>query len=581
MPLAPLNDFESDSLVLENRYLSAFEGSLTAGYFSFIENCSNSITSNKSLYSFEDIKKITYIFKFLKDQWLLTDKDIRALKKTVLERLFLLFLTKKKIKNKKQIIDNLVYQIGEKWCFCEEDFPYLDDEEKNDLKKTISISPSNETDSMFADLKFVKRIPSNDILQIFPDFFKKIEKTYADFNRKIDCYKNEDQALIKSIFISIIENKLQEDYPGYTKFLTYQFFLSEIDIINNETFDIRNSDSDMKVVFRDLSSCYVSNKIYIKNSSDRHQSLPDWALWFFKAGQRTALLPENNTEIVIGFSLPSRSYAALFFLLGYETESAIRRMGFDGSNNEYFHSITGMEQSTPLLIWDNDRWKRCFSKGIMEFEGQKMFSVSVPGTENRRHDRIIPEAHIHLFREAVHPERKVGDHQVGYAMRGFDFFRNYYCKNEKKLLKYLIESKDRFTIVGNKTTLKNEIDNLPVYLNLAEDWLEGSIQDIIRLDNYLFSEYDLSKGTVLSSDSLEDSNHQSGLVVFDGSMPFLKHFDDIECDKKIVFLDRCDHQFSTARNVFIDQHYSDRENDEEMILLKTVPETIEMIMFEV
>ena len=104
---APIFCAGMDCLGLNERDISALENCLSDGYNFFIEKCSNSIAKNKSNYSSEDIKIFLYIFKFLNDQWSVTNRDIRTLKKNVLQALFLLLLSKKSIEDKNLLINQL------------------------------------------------------------------------------------------------------------------------------------------------------------------------------------------------------------------------------------------------------------------------------------------------------------------------------------------------------------------------------------------------------------------------------------------------------------------------------------------
>ncbi|WP_139169052.1 hypothetical protein [Desulfobacula phenolica] len=565
--------------------MPAFEKCLSNGHKEFIQQCSFSLAENKPNYPVNVINNFLYVFKFLNDQWHVTDKPIRTLKKVVLKALFLILISRKPVNNKTDIIEKTAKMIEKTWIFCLSDFPFL---ERNEEKEIISLLPppvQKSIESEFANLNFKEKISSNSFLQIYPGFVENLKRQYDVFRNNTGKYKFQDDLLLKVIFIGLIERGISEKYPGATVLLPFSCLLKEITKINSNILEQSSPPPVSRRVFFNVSKgCYISEKLFIKKISEGYKPLPGWAIWLFKAGEKLAAAGRKKKNIVLGLSLPTRAYAALFFLLGYETRNALQGMKNNNNDSKYFHNITRMEKNTPLLIWEKERWKRCYAKGVKTVQGQEMFSVSVPGTDNTRHDMYIPKGQIFRLREAVDPEREVGDHQLGYSMRGFDFFRNYYGQKDENLLKHLISCQSRFTVVGNKTLLKNEGDRLAISIKMIrkskKNWLAGSLLDIVRFEPFLLSEFDLSRGTVLSPEAVNEYNAHPNLLVFDGSLSFLNHYDDLEADMKVIFLDRSEPHFSEACRVMLEQNYSDRENDDDMLLYDTLPETIEAVIFE-
>jgi hypothetical protein len=139
-------------------------------------------------------------------------------------------------------------------------------------------------------------------------------------------------------------------------------------------------------------------------------------------------------------------------------------------------------------------------------------------------------------------------------------------------------------LVGSKTALKNEGEGLPVFMKILEkrkeEWLTGSLLDILRINPLILSEFDLSRGTLLNHETVESYNDCLYLIVFDGSLSFLNHYDDLDSDMKVVIFDRNEPRFSDASRIMLDQYYADRENEEDMLLCEKLPESVEVIMFE-
>lgn len=102
----------------------------------------------------------------------------------------------------------------------------------------------------------------------------------------------------------------------------------------------------------------------------------------------------------------------------------------------------------------------------------------------------------------------------------------------------------------------------------------------MRIDSFLSSELDLARGTFLSHETAGEYRNCPALIVFDGSLPFLNHYDDLDADIKVVIFDRSEPRFLDASRIMLDLLYSDRENEEDMLFFEKLPESVETIMFE-
>lgn len=567
--------------------MSIFEKKISEGINQFIEECSFSLIENYSNYSQKIMIPLLYMFKFLSDKWPDTGRSVRTLKKDILELLVLLLLSDKQSKDITSILEKTAIKLEKSWTFKLSDFPFLTESQEREILDLIYLSDKIESiEHEFSILDFRKVISKNKFLKADPEFIDKLNEQYDISRKNFGKYEPQDEFFLKNLFTSVVKEELAERYPGSMILLPLRCLLKEIEAINIRVSDPCSESPEMPelISFSVPNDCYIYKKLFIKNSVGQYSSVPDWAAWLFHAGEKMATIRQQKKNIVLGLSLPTRAYAALFFLLGYETWNARQYFLNGHDESEYFNTIIQKKKNTPLLIWEKERWKRCFSSGIKIVNNQKMFVANVPGTDNKKHDIFIPKGQIFRIREAVDPEREVGEHQLGFSMRGFGFLRRYYEKNESSILNYLISNKPGFALVGNKTLLKNEGERLAVSMKIMEKrkekWLSGSLLDILRIDPFLLSEFDLARGTILSHESVNEYNVHPGLIVFDGSSSFLNHFDDLDADIKVVIFDRSESRFLEAARVMLDQHYSDRENEEDMLFCDKLPETVEALMFE-
>ena len=566
--------------------MSDFENCLSQGLHRFIEKCSFSMIENRSAYSQEIIILFLYTFKFLNDNWTDTTKPVRILKKNILEMLYLLLICQKQIKDKTSVLKKTGDEIEENWSLKLADFPFIEAEEEREIVKQISPGDIELIEYEFSVLNFGKELSKNKFLKIDPAFVEKIERQFDISKKNINRCTSQDELSLKTLFTGVVKNQLGETYPGSTILLPLNILLKKIEKINSGIPGQLQQphESTEPVSFNVPDSCSFPENFFIKNLSREYRPVPDWAKWLFHAGEKMAAIHKEKKNIVLGLSLPTRAYAALFFLLGFETWNAIQSFKTEKNASEYFDKLIQVEKNTPLLIWDNQRWKRCFAIGIETVNNQKMFSVNVPGTDNKGHIRSVTRDGIFRVRKAVDPEREVGIRQLGYSMRGFEFLQGYYGQNEEDILNYLISNKSRFALVGNKTVLKNENDVLPIFMKIwekrKEKEISGSLLDILRIDSFLLSELDLARGTFLSHETAGEYEDCPALIVFDGSLPFLNHYDDLHADMKVVIFDRSEPRFLDASRIMLDMLYSDRENEEDMLLFEKLPESVETIMFE-
>ncbi len=566
--------------------MSAFERFLSEGLYHFIEKCSLSLIENKPNYPDDIIVSFLYTFKFLNDKWPDTSKSVRTLKKNTLEMLYRLLICQNQTQEETNVLKRITDEIEAYWSLKLSDFPFIRAHEEREIVNQIIPDDIESVEHEFSGLNFGREISSNKFLSFDPAFISKFEHQFDISKKNFGRFEPQDQLMLKILFIGIIKNKLAEIYPGITLLLPLNCLLKEIKRINRSVIDQtpQSSETTEPVSFKLQDSCSIPENLFIKNSSGKYRTVPDWARWLFHAGETLAAIRQEKKNIVLGLSLPTRAYAALFLLIGFETWNARQNFKMEKKECEYFKSLIQLEENTPLLIWDNGKWKRCFAKGGETVNNQKMFTVNVLGTNKKGHTRSVPKEGIFRIREALDPKREVGEHQLGYSMRGFDFLRRYYDKNDEDILNYLISNESQFALVGSKAALKNEGEGLPIFLKILEKrkekWISGSLLDILRINPFLMSEFDLARGTVLSHDTVESYNGGPGLIVFDGSLPFLNHYDDLDADMKVVIFDRSEPRFSEASRIMLDQYYADRENEDDMLLCEKLPESVEAIMFE-
>lgn len=322
-------------------------------------------------------------------------------------------------------------------------------------------------------------------------------------------------------------------------------------------------------------------KLFTKvENQENYTIIPQWAESFIQIGKKVAVMQDlGYCNIVIGFSVPTRIYAMLFFLLGYESWHSKKEFMNFKHNDSYFQNISECEKDEALLFLENGRWKRCWFRGIETIDDNKFVKVDVPGAARARHIRYVSMPKILTLRKAVDPERKVAANQTGFGMMGFNTLVQYYNREEHEILQFLIEAKPSYVLFGNKTKIKKEIKQVDLFFISDNGHMSIPIQHILRFKNFM-SGFDFSRGNILSSKEYGESDvdiSKSPIVIYDNSLAYLDRVETFQNKTEIIFLDRTETQFSNACSELMTRYY-DRKDDVQ--LLKKKHTIFEVIAFK-
>jgi len=476
-----LNDKDFEVLLISKKDFTRFESVILNGYLDFIKNCTIALNQYAEKFADNDLIALLYLLKYIFNSWALSDKETRTKKTICLRVLFLTLMTEKCLDDWQIILQKTIDLINQSWRIKLKDFPFLLQEEKEKISSEVSI--------IISEKKFLKNLPaikfddhlnSNSYPFILSETANKINDLYSKFYHVPKELKNNAEWLYATaIFSGILEGKLTLNLQGALSCLPLAYLCEEVEkalnsIIPPITLQNKSSLSSFKI----SDSCYPKKKLFLKDAAGELQPLPFWAAWFCDAGAKVASISQKAKNLVVGFSLPTRAYASLFFLLGYETWTAKQANNEPASYREYFDIIALCEKDCPLLILENERWKRCFFEGTEYLNSDRLLRVKVQGTENKKHWRGIPENQIFKVRFAVDPARNVGNRQVGFSMKDLYFLMAYYEMSDQEVLKYLVTGNSSYAIVGAKSTIEIEIQNIKLFVGATE----GSFQDILRFN---------------------------------------------------------------------------------------------------
>lgn len=573
-------DLNSLDNILTECGVFAFENSITGGLDRFITSCSEAIQQKWNERSIEENQYLLYLMKFLHCNWSNHAKGPRSRTKLCLNILFIFLLAEKSRVEWKPLLKQSVNEIALNWSISQDKYPFLSDEEINTIKTRVDFISNNvNLQIIFSSLHFEK-IFSNPEWHYIPkticyEFILLFKSVYdhPELNE-------EPVRRLKAFFVAISEEIFVKDFLAILKILLLDYCITEIKKLMPQSFGYLKANCMVDFLTENLPNSVYLKRLFVKNNKENTADLkpiPVWAEWFFLAGQKTAMVSPHCNKSVIAFSLPTRSYAVLFFHLGYETWIAENRMLNHTEINRYFDFISECKLNEALLIWDNMRWKRCWFQGIETIAGSQCVKVDVPGAEERQHINYIPKERIAKLRKAVDPNREIAANQIGFEMSGFDSIKEYYNQKEDVILNFLTCQEKQSVVVGNLLTLKREIDQEKLFLYSKGKYFEISFQDIIRFKNFM-TKFDLSRGLILSARNSDNCVVGScHTIIYDGALAYINRKGTIQKNLEILFLDRSEPQFSNARDELMSRYYDREEN---ITLFEKYPPSVEMVAFK-
>ena len=567
-----------DDVIAEFGY-SKYENAIASGVNDFINSCSESICKEGNSLSDHYIHSLLYLLKYLHKFWPDLDKEVRLNKQLCLKTLFVILLTGKQISECRYLLEQSVSQIANCWEVTPDEYPFLAKEEEGTvLSEVQAISERANVHAEFSSLNF-ERTDEKTIFNYCPDrIYDELIEIYEKFCCNCGLEKN-DERFPKAIFIAVRKQFIFNALPGILNILPLQLCIVEARRLLFQNPEDRETKCMNSLRLESNFIFTAGHRLLIKRkTTERYDSIPAWARWFFLAGQKIAAGSTLCRNLIIGLSLPTRSYAVQFFLLGYETWKVKKIMADQNENSSYFNHLAECEENEALLIWENGHWLRCWFKGVGTIEEEKYIKVEVSGSERRQHLNLVVETNIAKLRKAVDSEREVAVNQTGFGMSGLDSLISYYNKTENDILKFLIKNESSYAVVGSKSTIKNELEKEKLYLYQAGEYIEFSLQHILRFEN-LMTDYDLPRGKILNSRPTNDDSSFNNypVVIYDGSLAYLNRQGDIQSNVEIVLLDRTEPQFSSARNELMVRYY---DRSVAVDLFDDVPVSIELIAFK-
>ncbi len=412
--------------------VSRYENLIMCGFDSFVHRCSEEILKQQDFLSSSDLHNLIYLLKYLHQNWLDSTKKSRKNKQICLKVLFVVLMSGKHILKRKQLLEKSANKIHQHWEISPNDYPFLTHEETDRILSFIKRKVRSGNSDAEREYITSDRTDKNHIFYYIPDsiydYFRATDKIVRHFPES--CGNKGDLEYVRAILDTINEPDITKEFPAILKTLPLQIFLTTLQKILTPRQECKNIDFVSCNSAENHTSLLYEKKLFLKEQySENYQPVPEWAEWFFQAGQDVALsVGTSSDNLIIGFSLPTRCYAALFFLLGYETWRSNYEMQTHIENKIYFDKLATCDQDEALLILENNHWKRCWFKGTEIIGGEKCIKVEVPGALKKQYIDYVLKSNIAKLRKAVDPGREIAANQIGFKMSGMESLVSYYKK---------------------------------------------------------------------------------------------------------------------------------------------------------
>jgi hypothetical protein len=308
--------------------------------------------------------------------------------------------------------------------------------------------------------------------------------------------------------------------------------------------------------------------------------LPDWSRFLVSLGSSAAAIGRNSPRLVIGVALPTRSYAAMFTLLGVAAVQIGKSREFDAEY--HFRKIQNLPKGTPVAVYNpsHTRKQRGLLDGYEEIGGVPTIFVRTSGAKkhNQRHGLTLPLIHrVELLAPEDHSEQRPFGTQHVTSSEGLLRF----MLPETNVQRYITQTQLNTILIGRVGVIKEEVSLTDIFFRSPQGKAAaGTMQDLVRLriDPHVpYRSYVVSpsprRSLALSRTASPD------VVIFDGATGLLRTRHHWPASHWIVVLERSDPLYSDAIDT-INELYLQRSGDARVRGIMNPPAGAESCMFE-
>ena len=310
-------------------------------------------------------------------------------------------------------------------------------------------------------------------------------------------------------------------------------------------------------------------------------AMPSWAMSLISLGSAIAAPQDPSYRFVVGLAVPIRAYAAALIATGLVIGRA--KIPFDGiDETEYLDYLKTIEPGRPLIYRSGEDCYHGEFIGIEQREeegpsinliwkrGKQRCKCGLPLKEARKRLQIVGGS------KKDSPEKAVGEHRI---VHNKEFLKTMLGANNS--YEFAMRSRLECIIIGCVNILRHEIKETEI--SFGPRHIEGTFQDILRARKFL-SEGSAYRSNVMPADreqaSLMANQETPYMVIFDGSISFLKWRDYWRRSNWLVLLDKTESCFQEAADQLNNEYVENRVSDTSIENALELPQGIDVLSFQ-
>jgi hypothetical protein len=305
--------------------------------------------------------------------------------------------------------------------------------------------------------------------------------------------------------------------------------------------------------------------------------LPAWGIFLLDVGLALNNYQSRYKRVVIGIALPTLSYAAPLISLGV-TVGKFTFIDRDAEAKERFLQLSILKHDTPLFYHQVKKRTKVFFDGLEDINGETKIWLNTK-TNGERYC-ITPKQALRVgfpgkdFSASLkRPSRQITSHLS-------PFISNLLDTNAAAAI--ASQSSLDSLIIGSLYRLKEEIQDRPFAVKKDDEFISGSLQDIVRVRRF-------SRGTETYRSEIYQTNSKEcenpgqeipTVVIFDGAKSFLKWRTFWGQSHWVVLLDQTEPDFDVAIQTFNNEYIMSPVHDRELFGFPHAPKHIPIATYQ-
>jgi len=251
---------------------------------------------------------------------------------------------------------------------------------------------------------------------------------------------------------------------------------------------------------------------------EKWSPLPHWAHFFISLGASLWSVRSPTHRVVAALSVPTPSYAAAFVSLGRVLSEPIVEPERSALDN-HFETLLALPAQTPLIYFNGEALYHGPFLGAYTHDHSTMIRMGIRGGSC-----MVPKERCLLVE--IQPESEKGrSTSAGGRLRNPKPFVSHFFELVEHY-RVLCSTSKAVVIIGEQNRLRNEIVESPLAVINGEGYIEGTLQDLVRIGKFangaIGCRAEVHARSRDHAVQLDGRPERSPLVVLDGASAYLR-----------------------------------------------------------